>query len=315
MKAAIVLGAGQTPVYGDIAQPEPAPGEVRITVSAAALSPVVRGRAAGSHYSASGQQFPFVAGIDGVGQLDDGRRVFFFGSRPPYGSMAEQAVVAVTQCVALPDGIDDTFAAAIANPGTSSWAAYTLRARLKAGETVLVNGATGASGRLAVQIARHLGAGKIIATGRNAEVLQSLGADETVLLTQDQPALQHHFEAIFANGVDVVVDYLWGPTAEQLLIAGARAGADGVPIRFVQIGSVGGADITLPSAVLRSSAIELTGSGLGGIPFDRLIACVDGLLQAAGPAGLTIATKTLPLSQVQQAWNEPDNGQRTVFTM
>lgn len=315
MKAAIVTEAGQkTPVYTDFPTPEPAVGEVRVHVTAAALSPVVKGRASGAHYSASGQ-FPFIAGIDGVGRLDNGRRVFFFGARPPYGTMAEEAVVAETQCVALPDDLDDITAAAIANPGVSSWAACTLRAGLKPGETVLVNGATGASGRLAVQIARHLGAGAVIATGRNAEVLQSLEADETIVLTPDEPALGSRFETVFARGVDVVLDYLWGRTAELLLIAGARVSAEGVPIRFVQIGSISGADITLPSAVLRASAIMLLGSGLGSIPLQQLTPCIRDLMNAAGGAGFTVASQTVPLSQLEQVWNAPENGRRTVFTL
>src|SRR5271156_5594833 len=155
MKAAIVRGAGQTPAYGDFSEPLPTSGESRIAVTAAALSPVVKSRASGTHYSASGQ-FPFVVGIDGVGRLDDGRRVYFVLPKAPYGSMAERAVVASAQCIALPDELDDVTAAAIANPGMSSWVAYQERAGLKAGETVLVNGATGTAGRLAVQIAKHL---------------------------------------------------------------------------------------------------------------------------------------------------------------
>jgi len=137
-------------------------------------------------------------------------------------------------------------AAAIANPGMSSWAAYRERAKLKAGETVLVNGATGAAGRLAVQIAKHLGASKVIATARNADALKSieaLGADVTIPLVEDEAALADGFEQQFAQGVDVVIDYLWGKSAERLLIAGAKAGKDAVPIRFVQIGAVSGPNI------------------------------------------------------------------------
>src|SRR6202050_3061011 len=167
MKAAIVLGAGQTPMYRDFSEPLPSSGESRVTVAAAALSQVVKSRASGAHYSSSGQ-FPFVVGIDGVGRLDDGTRVYFVLPRAPYGSMAEQTVVPAAQCLPLPDGLDEATAAAIANPGMSSWAAFKERAQLKAGETVLVNGATGTAGRLAVQIAKHLGARKVIATGRNA---------------------------------------------------------------------------------------------------------------------------------------------------
>jgi NADPH:quinone reductase-like Zn-dependent oxidoreductase len=173
MKAAIVTGAGLTPTYADFADPIPLAGENRIVVAAAAISQVTRGRASGRHYSSSGQ-FPFVVGIDGVGRLDDGRRVYFAVPRAPFGGMAEQTVVPVSRCVPVPDDIDDVTAAAIANPGMSSWAAYTERAKLKAGETVLVNGATGTAGRLAVQIAKFLGAKKVIATGRNRAVLEEL---------------------------------------------------------------------------------------------------------------------------------------------
>jgi len=316
-KAAVVLGAGQKPVYANFAEPEPAEGEARIAVTAAAISQVVKSRASGQHYSSSGQ-FPFVVGIDGVGRLDDGRRVYFLFPRAPHGSMAERTVAPSARCLALPDELDDVTAAAIANPGMSSWAAYTERAKLKAGETVLVNGATGTSGRLAVQIARHLGARKVIATARNADALKSLaalGADVTIPLVDDDAALEDRFKNEFAQGVDVVIDYLWGKSAERLLIAGAKSGRDAVPIRFVQVGSVSGSDIALPSAALRSSAIVLMGSGVGSLPIDRLVHAIDGVLRTTAPAGLKIAVTPVPLSDVEQAWPRDDSAKRTVFTL
>ena len=216
MKAAIVAQAGRVPVYGDLKEPAPSTGESRIAVIAAALSPVVKTRASGTHYSSSGG-FPVGVGIDGVGRLDDGSRVHFFLPRAPYGSMAEQAVVPSSQCTIVPDGLEDITAAAIAIPGMSSWAALKERAKFVAGETVLVNGTTGASGRLAVQVAKYLGAKKVIATGRQAAALQSikaLGADETILLVENRAALENAFKEQFAGGVDVVLDYLWGQSAE-----------------------------------------------------------------------------------------------------
>ncbi len=314
MKAAIVQGAGQTPVYGDFAEPVPLAGESRVTVTASALSHLAQGRAAGTHYSAAGA-FPFVAGIDGVGRLEDGRRVYFLALRPPYGSMAEQSVARSAHCIAVPDDLDDVTAAAIANPGMSSWAAFTERARLQPGETVLVNGATGTSGRLAVQIAQHLGAKKVIATGRNEAVLRTLGADVTIPLVEDAAALEDSFKQQFAEGVDVVLDYLWGMSAACLLSAGAKGGADTVPIRFVQIGALSGPEISLPAAALRSSAIVLMGSGLGSVPLERLAASIDGVLRAAVPSGFTIATAAVPLAQVEQAWSMADSAKRTVFTI
>ena len=277
----------------------------------------MKARVSGAHYSAPGD-FPFVAGIDGVGRLDDGRRVYFILPKAPYGSMAERAVVPASQCVPVPDGLDDITAAAIANPGLSSWAAFKERARLAPGETVLVNGATGTSGRLAVQIAKHLGARKVIATGRNAAALQSLkaiGADETILLGENTDALDAAIKEHFAGGIDVVLDYLWGKSAERILVAGAKAGKDGVPIRFVQIGNASGANITLPAAALRSAPIELMGSGLGSVPFDRIVERLRNCCRQPSTVAFEIATKTVPLSEVEQAWPGEACNPRIVFTV
>ncbi len=317
MKAAIVRGPAQTPVYEDFAEPLPGMGDICVTVSAAALSPVTRSRASGSHYS-SGGAFPFVAGADGVGRREDGSRVYFVLPRAPHGALAERTVVPRSQCVALPSDLDDVTAAALANPGMSSWAAYTERARLKAGETVLVNGATGTAGRLAVQIARRLGAKKVIGTGRNIEALRevaALGADLTLALGDDDRAFEARLMEQFSQGVDVVIDYLWGKSAETILIAGAKAGSGAMPIRYVEVGSISGSSIALPGAVLRSSAIELMGSGVGSIPLDRLVRSIEGVLRAAGPNGFRIATRVVPLSQIEQAWLDDEGSQRTVVTM
>ncbi len=315
MKAAIVTSAGRVPVFGDVEMPVPSAGETLVHVNAAAISQLVKGRASGTHYS-SGSRFPFVVGIDGVGRLDDGRRVYFVLPRAPYGSMAEVAPVRSAQCIDLPDALDDVTAAAIANPGMSSWAAYAERAKLKPGETVLINGATGTSGRLAVQIARYLGAKKIIATGRNPDSLRSveeLGADVSISLLQEGPALEDAFKEQFASGVDVVIDYLWGESAQHLLVAAARTGKEALPIRYVQVGSISGPEISLPSAVLRSSAITLMGSGIGSIPLDRLVNATAELLRATVPGGFKIAAKTAPLCDVENAWPLDDSNRRTVF--
>jgi NADPH:quinone reductase-like Zn-dependent oxidoreductase len=317
MKAAVVREAGKPPVYGDFPEPTPIPGERHIHVTAAAISQVAKSRAAGTHYSAKGE-VPFVVGVDGVGRLDDGSRVYFALPRAPYGSMAEATAVSASQCLPLPDDLDDITAAAIVNPGMSSWAAYRERAKLKQGETVLVNGATGRAGRLAVQIAKHLGAKKVIATGRNIEALRevaALGADVTVPLVEDAGALEEAFKEQFAARVDVVVDYLWGKSAERLLTAAARASEEGVPLRFVQIGAITGPNITLPSAALRASAIELMGSGIGSVSRERYISIIRDLLRAAVPAGLEIATRPVPLSEVEDAWSSIDNARRTVLTV
>ena len=231
--------------------------------------------------------------------------------------MAEKVVVPSSQCAIVPDGVDDITAAAMAIPGMSSWVALKERANFTAGETVLVNGATGTSGRLAVRIAKYLGAKKVIATGRKAASLQSikaLGADETILLNENKDELENMFKEQFVGGVDVVLDYLWGQSAECLLIAGSRAGTD-APIRFIQIGTAGGANITLPGAILRSTAIELKGSGLGSVPVDRIVRAIEEMLRSAAAGHFEMATKLVPLSEVEQAWSTDGYVPRVVFTI
>src|ERR1700761_1015439 len=162
MKAAVVSAAGVKPVYRDFDLPVAQEGEELISVRASALSNFSKSRSTGSHYSASGD-FPRIAGADGVGTTQDGRRVYFVMPEAPFGAMAERTLVDVRRAIPLPEGIDDVTAAALANPGMSCWAALVERARFQRGETVLINGATGSSGSVAVQVARHLGAKKVIA--------------------------------------------------------------------------------------------------------------------------------------------------------
>src|SRR3569623_392263 len=253
MRAAVVKEVGAGPVYGEIARPPPTGDGQRVRVTASAISHVARSRASGAHYSSAGQ-FPFVPGLDGTGRLDDGRRVYFFMPDAPNGSFAEETVVPVSHLLPLPDDLDDVTAAALVIPAVSSWAAYCWRAQLKPGETVLINGGTGAAGRLAVQIAKHLGAGKVIATGRDPHALAALpalGADAMIQIGTDLDAFEAAAKPHFAAGVDIVLDYLWGPSAERLRNAGARAGADGRRIRYVEIGSASGQEITLSGAGLR----------------------------------------------------------------
>jgi NADPH:quinone reductase-like Zn-dependent oxidoreductase len=315
MKAAIVERAGQPPVYADFTDPAPSAGLAVVRVSAAAISHVTKSRASGAHYSADGQ-VPLIPGVDGVGVDEHGRRVWFILPEAPFGSMAERSLVDARRCIVLPDELGDVEAAAMAIPGMSSWAALVERAQLRAGETVLVNGATGASGRLAIQVAKHLGAKRVVATGRNTaafDELRALGADATIALTPDRDALETAFRKEFRAGVDIVLDYVWGPSAETLIVAAARAGADAVPIRIVQIGAASGADITLPGAALRSSALQLMGSGVGSIPQPRILAAVRGVLEAATRAGFKVATRTLPLAEVATAWDAGNATSRIVL--
>jgi len=286
------------PVYADHPAPVVSAGEVLIDVAAAAVYPFVRARASGQHYSAS-IDYPLIPGADGVGRTKAGQRVYFFLPHAPFGAMAEQSVAAVERCVPLPDGLDDAKAAALANPGMSSMVALDDRAQFRPGETVLINGATGASGQLAVQIARALGAGRIIATGRNGAVLEKLramGATEIITLGKDAAALNQRFEQVFANGVDVVLDYLWGPSGLALLKTGAKAGPADRAIRFVQIGTASGPEIGLPASIL------------------RMLEGFSAVMRLAATTGLELPICSVPLADVANTWSIED-GIRTVFTL
>jgi len=314
MKAGIITAAGKSPVYGDFNEPLASEGHELIAVSASALSQFSKSRSSGSHYSASGA-FPSVAGADGVGHTADGRRLYFVLPEAPYGALAEKTLVRSRQCVAVPDGLDDATAAAIANPGMSAWAALVERARLQPGETVLINGAAGTAGRLAVQLAKYLGAGKIIGTGRNENELKelaSLGTDVVIpfrIEPGDPTGAKQYEQALmaeFAHGIDVVIDYLWGESAKTIIVAIAKAVEDAKPVRFVHVGGASREqNIELPGAALRSSAIQLMGSGLKSVPFQKLLDGIGIVLDAAVPAKLQIAMKIVPISAIADGWDAP----------
>jgi len=314
MKAAIIATPGTSPIFGEFSEPTTTPGAELITVSASALSQFSKSRSVGTHYS-SENAFPAIAGADGVGHTEDGRRVYFVLPEAPYGALAKQCLVRVKQCIELPDSLDDVTAAAIANPGMSAWAALVERAALRTGETVLVNGATGSAGRLAVQLAKYLGAGKVIATGRNESELKellSLGADTVIpfALGMQNPRGAKHYELalqeVFSGGINVVVDYLWGESANGIIVAIAKTVVDATPVRFVHVGGASGEEeIALPGAALRSSAIQLMGSGVKSVPFPKLLGSIKNVFEAVGPARLQIATRIMDLAEIEEAWKAP----------
>lgn len=317
MRAAVVESFESPPRYGSFAEPEAGTDEVLVEVKAVALSNLVRLLAGGKHPSAI--EPPFVPGVDGVG-LHAGQRVYFAFPRPPCGTMAERTVVHKTQFIALPDTVDDVTAAAAANPGMSSWSALTRRARFVRGEAVLVNGATGVSGRLAVQVAKHLGARRVVATARNRHAeaeLRSLGADAFIELTLSQAELTQAFRReLHEHGVDVVLDYVYGGPAEALMLAcvGPGRGAAEPRVRFVQIGTMAGATIPLPAVALRSSGLELLGAGLGALSHAELVTCIGEFFQNYVAGGFKIATTSLPLAEVERGWAHAGR-ERLVFTL
>ena len=311
MQAAVLRELGSAPRFEQFDEPAAGEGEVLVKVLAASLKPIDKAMAGGSHY-ASFRDLPVVCGVDGVGKLETGERVLFGGSRRPFGTMAERSVALRAFCFPLPNGLDDAMAAALPNPAASSWLPLKWRAQLKPGETVLVLGATGTAGKLAVQIAKILGAGRVIAAGRNPQQLEaarSLGADVTIQIDEPGKNLVEAFAAVAKDGIDIVLDYLWGAPTEALVAAltGHELTAEPRTTRLIEIGSMAGPAISLPGAALRSSGLEMYGSGGGSVPKRAIAEALPQILEHAARGQLKLETKKIPLAEVETAWNRKED--------
>lgn len=316
MNAAVVHRLGESPRYAEFPEPVAGDSEVIVHVNAASLKPVDKQMAGGSHY-ASPRQVPFVCGTDGVGRLSDGQRVFFGGCRSPYGAMAQRTVVARAFTFPVPAALTDEIAAALPNPGVSAWLALTLRAKLAPGENVLILGATGVTGRLAVRIAKLLGARRVVAAGRNQQALHSLGqlgADATIRLDVAEKDLIESFaQEAGASGFQVVVDYVWGKPTEAFLsaITSREFAAIKTETRLVQAGESAGPSISLPAAVLRSTALTILGTA--GIPNrDVLTDALQRVMTYAANGELLVDTLEVPLADIATAWEQNQSGRRVV---
>lgn len=315
MNAAVLHNLGRPPCFEKFPDPSPGKDEAIIDVRAAALKPVDKQLASGSHY-ASPRELPVVCGADGVGYLADGTRVFFGGPRRPYGAMAQRTVVPKAFCFPVPEGVDDNTAAALPNPGVSAWLSLTVRAKLTKGETVLILGATGVIGKLTVRIAKLLGAGRVIAAGRNEAVLSTLhdlGADATVKLDRSDQELTEAFARELGGGLHVIIDYLWGRPTEALLAAITRREFAAITseMRLVQVGESAGPVISLPAAVLRSAALTILGTA-GIPPREVLESALQNVMALAARGELHIDTEPVPLADVEDAWKREVRGRRLV---
>jgi NADPH:quinone reductase-like Zn-dependent oxidoreductase len=318
MNAAVIYAFDRPPRYSPFEEPVAGDGELIVNVRAAGLHQVVKSRASGKHYTSS-HQLPAIPGVDGVGVLEDGSRVYFGVIRPRFGSFAERAVTAKSVCISLPGGLDDVTVAGMMNPAMSSWAPLWIRSLVANKESILILGATGAAGQLAVQIAKRLGARRVVGVGRDPgalEKLKSLGASATISLLQNQEQLVGAFRhEMDETGVDVVLDYVWGRPAEAFLEAVAQRGEKNQPTRarYIQIGSMAGPTITFPAATLRSSGLEMYGSGFGGTPLDDILKSAREFLQETAARPFTFTPIAVPLRDVEKVWSSPQPGGRIVF--
>ena len=329
MKAAVLYPAGGAPLFTDV--PEPVPQndkEVLVTVKAVAIKHLDKSRASGKHYSsdaqyanaASGENGRVIGG-DGVCLLEDGTRVYGMGVT---GMLAEKAIIDKQRIVVLPEGLDDAIAAALPNAVIGAAMALRFKAEIQPGDVVLVNGATGFTGRVAVQIARHYGAKKIIVTGRNPVSLNellTLGADEIVPVTLNDEDFKTRLTDIHVQTpIDIIIDYLWGHSAEMILTCLKGNGSFTNRVRYVSVGSITGDLIQLSAANLRSVDLQLSGSGLGawsrpqvGRLFSEIL---PEMFSLAAAGRLTVQTSTTELADIAAIWNlEVPDGRRLVVTI
>ncbi|MGW4114402.1 quinone oxidoreductase family protein [Actinosynnema sp. NPDC004786] len=306
MHAAVVTGPDAPPRYREHPDPVADGGHgLVVEVLAAGLHRLVRARANGTHYSGAGT-FPLVPGVDGVVRDGDGNLRYAVLEDTALGTFAERTVIDPRRSVALPADVDPVLIAAAMNPAMSSWVALRRRIAFREGQSVLVLGATGSAGRMAVQIARRFGAARVIAAGRDATRLAplvDLGADEAV--TFDRAAR--------VADVDVVLDYVWGEASARVMTAVVTARRDrGAPLEWVQIGSVAGETSPVPAAVLRASRLRLLGSGIGSVPARDFLVELPELALAVHRGAIDVRARAVPLSRVAETW-DAETDDRVVY--
>jgi NADPH:quinone reductase len=294
MRAALVEQVGQSPVVGEAAEPQRGAGQALVQVTAAAINPIDISISLGRFYGGT-PDVPYVMGREAVGrviegdELDPGTQIWFQGT----GTFAEYALADEERAVVLPDGTDHALAAALGIAGLTGWLATEWRAHVRGGERVLVLGATGVVGLVAVQAARMLGAAHIVAAGRDAKALEKareVGAH----------ALVHLVEGLDASDLggpfDVVIDPLWGKPGEAAVRAAGYSG------RFVQLGQSAGAEAALRSGDIRGKSLAIVGFTLGHVPHDKVETAYIRLIELASSGELRVERETLPLDWVGEAW-------------
>lgn len=319
MKAAILHSADSVPVYGDFGEPVAAPGSEIVELVAAGIHQLTRSVATGRHYGRDAV-FPAIPGLNAVARMADGTLVFTSAGAPPYGTFAERFASPAAMRFPLPDGAHPAAIAAGINPGIASW--LPLNTRLaetgKLG-TVLITGVTGMSGFLAAQNARLLGATRVVGCGRSQPGLDRAAAvgAQTVRLTGDRDtdaaALS---QALDGDAPGLVLDFVWGPVAETAFRALGRQGfsEDDADIKYVQIGALGGAEAAVPSQLLRSRKLTISGSGAGSLPAAEIKAQIPRYLQLIADGSVQVPYRTFPLSGAGTAWTvSAESGPRVVL--
>ncbi len=308
MRAAVVTAHGEPASYGDHPDPQPADGRVLVRITAAPVVPLDLLCASGTSYFGQ-PALPYVPGVQGVGVTDDGERVWVAssaGMTPGDGTLAELCAVAPGDIVPVDGDIDDAALAAIGLSGVAAWSAVHLRARLLAGERVVVLGAGGAVGQVSVAVAVGQGASRVVGVCRSQEAAERArrnGADDVVLLPDDRDvdALAVAITDALGGPADVVVDPVFGWVAEAATQALTRFG------RLVNIGGSAGDAATLSSATVRSNSLAVLGHTNNNLtPEQRQEALTSVVALAAGRSLVEHVAR--PLTDVADAWREVASG-------
>jgi NADPH2:quinone reductase len=320
MKAAVLHQFGEVPRYEDFPDPIAGVDEILVHVKAVGLENVDKMVAAGTHFASRKMMpnLPAVVSFDGIGTLEDGRLVGFGGVRPPYGSMADVTVIPKAYFVPVPDGVDAPTAATV--PASAMTGLFPLKwgGKMQPGDTVLINGATGFAGKLAVQIAKLLGAGRIVGSGRDEAALQSmreLGADDVIDLKQSDDNIREAFTtAAGEKGYHIILDFLWGHPTELLLetLTPHEFSFAKHPIRLIQIGEMGGATISLAAEALRTSGLEIVG-GAAGLTPEAMGEGTQQVWEWLQAGKLRADIECVPLKDIEAAWGRTVHGKRLVI--
>ncbi|MGN7708568.1 quinone oxidoreductase family protein [Chryseobacterium sp. 22543] len=320
MKAAVVFEKGSIPQYADFPEPEVQENEILVSVKAASIKNLDKARAGGNHYSTENQEHqPTIIGTDGAGYLENGNKVYFFSKK---GTVSEKAAADEKMIIPIPEELDFSLAAALPNAVMGSAMALKFKAGLQPGNTVLINGATGITGRIAVQIAKIYGAGRVIVTGRNEKSLESLlelGADEVISLKLDDHDFKQKIKEVHQETpIDIILDYIWGHSVEMILSAFKGYGTFSHKTKLVTIGGMSGDTVQLSSQILRGTDIQISGSGLGSwtkeesaLLFSEII---PEMYQAAVEGKIKMETEEVDIKNIEAVWNaEIQSGKRLVI--